>query len=554
MVSVDGQVALVFGGEIYNYLEVADELERAGHRLRPCGDSAVLLAAFTEWGPACVQRLRGMWSFAAFDRRSGRLTLSRDRFGIKPLYYTCTNGAVAFSSEIKGLLPVLPTRPRGSAEEVVRLLAWGRSREDGTTLFEDVRELPAGCNLHVDIRDGSQKLERFYELNASNLDLFDGSLDEAVVVFRDRLEESVRLHMRSDVRVGACLSGGIDSSITAALATKHLARGRLATFTAVYDDPRIDERRFVEQQSSRNGKLETFFVSPSSDTLMADVDRLVWAQDEPIASTSPFAQWSVMRLASEHETKVLLDGQGADESLGGYSYFAGAFLIELLRAGQLRRMAHEWHLLRDRRRISVWREVGRAGYHQLPGVLQHPARRLARVGYRLISRPFRELVGDPGRIALRTFNDFSLDALRHSLPELLRYEDRSSMAFSIESRVPFLDHRLVELCLSLPTHFKIRDGWSKFIQRRASENLLPPEIAWRRDKLGFATPQAEWKRSLAAPLAAYIGQVDLPAFIDRSQVDAMLSSSRGGAVRLSDFWKVVFLLKWIDRFGIRFSD
>jgi asparagine synthase (glutamine-hydrolysing) len=555
MISPDGNVALVFGGEIYNYVELADELEALGWKLRPCGDTAVLLAAFSEWGPGCVHRLRGMWAFAAHDRRSGLLTLSRDRFGIKPFYYTRLSETLAFSSEIKGLLPVLPSAPRGSVQHVAHLLAWGRLDDEEATLFEDVLALPPGCNLYVNTRDLTCRLERYYDVGAASPAAdFQGDFDAAVREYRRLLEQSVRLHMRSDVQVGACLSGGLDSNLTAALATEHSQDGRLSTFTAAYDDPALDESKYVQLHSRRSGRLETHFAFPTAESLLTDIDQLVWAQDQPMASSSPFAQWAVMRCAADHNIKVLLDGQGADEAIGGYSYFAGVSLLELLRRGHALSAVREARSLKTNRAISPWQELARAAYRQLPVFLRGPIRRRSHVGPRLIAPAYREAAGGPAETTLRTFQDYSIDAVRHSLPELLRYEDRSSMAFSIESRVPFLDHSLVEFVLSLPSRFKLHHGWSKLVQRKAGEGLLPPEITWRRDKLGFTTPQRQWKERLAAPLQEYVRQADIPSFLDRDQVQRLVSSHVSGSTELSDFWKTILLLKWIEVYRVRFSD
>lgn len=553
MLSPDGNLALVFGGEIYNYLELADELERLGWKLRPCGDTAVLLAAFAEWGPACVDRLRGMWAFAVYDRRSERLTLSRDRFGIKPVYYTCRNGRFAFSSEIKGLLPVLEGKPRGSAREVARLLAWGRAEDQASTLFEDIRALPPGCNLHVSTRDLSVRVERYYDVDAATTGGFDGDLNAAIEEYRQRLDVSVQLHMRSDVSVGSCLSGGLDSNLTAALATTHLQDGRLSTFTAAFDNPGFDESRYVHLHAVRSGRFETHFAFPTATSLLAEMDRLVWAQDQPLASASPFAQWAVMQSASERGIKVLLDGQGADEAIGGYSYFAGVHLLELLRARKIGSALRDVRSLRDRRGISVLRELGRAAYYQLPAAFRASARRSTRTGHQLVSRDYLELIGQAPEASPRTFRDYSVSAIHHSLPELLRYEDRSSMAFSIESRVPFLDHPLVEFVLALPTQHKMHEGWSKFVQRKAGEPLLPAEIVWRRDKLGFVTPQKEWKRALTAPLTEYLRSIEVPTFLDRTRLTQLVSDSADSSVGLSEFWRAIFLLKWVEVFQVQFS-
>jgi asparagine synthase (glutamine-hydrolysing) len=552
ILSSDGNLALVFNGEIYNYVELAAELGSFDGRTQ-FGDTEVLLAAFARWGPGCVDRLRGMWSFAVYDRRTGRLTLSRDRFGIKPLFYTRLGDSFLFSSEIKGLLPALPSEPRGSVPEAVRLLAWGGVDDGEAVLFEDVRSLPAGCNLHVNCADLTQRLERYYDVDQAAGE-FEGNVDDAVDEYRHRVAESVRLHMRSDVEVGSCLSGGLDSSLAASMAVTHLSNGQLTTFTAVYEDAELDERRYVELQAARSGRIRTNFVAPSAEALLEQLDALVWAQDQPMTSSSPFAQWSVMGLAGEQGIKVLLDGQGADEAIGGYSYFAGAYIQELARRGRLLRGLQEARLLREHRQVRVSRELARSLYRSLPVSLRRPARRRTRLGYQLVAPRYRELSADLHEPVLRTFRDHCVDALNHSLPELLRYEDRSSMAFSIESRVPFLDHPLVEFVLSLPSDFKMHNGWSKFVQRQASDALVPSEVVWRRVKLGFTTPQEAWRRELSGSLRDFVREASVPPFLDRARVDRLVSLDLNSDVSLSEFWKTIFFLKWVQVFRIQFAE
>jgi asparagine synthase (glutamine-hydrolysing) len=553
MVFRDGDLALAFNGEIYNYLELAEELESMGWRLTPCGDTAVLLAAFAEWGPSCVERLRGMWAFAIHDRRTNRLTLSRDRFGIKPLYYARYGDSLVFASEIKGVLAALPGDPRGSTPAIVRLLTWGGLDRDEATLFEDVRAVPAGCTIHVSGRDLTITKDPYYDIADRARDPFAGSLEDAVEEYRHRLSESIRLHMRSDVRVGACLSGGLDSSLIASHAASELGEALLATFTAVYDDPSLDERRYVDLLSTCSSRLAPQLIAPSADGLLRDLDRLVLAQDQPLASTSPYAQWAVMQLAGASGMKVLLDGQGADEAIGGYSYFAGEYLLELVRRGRIAHAVGEARRLRDRRRVRVLREIGRAAFGRLPAGIAREARRRLRIGGELVVPQFRSLAGDPPRRAARTYRDQCVDALQRSLPQLLRYEDRSSMAFSIESRVPFLDHPLVELVLSFPTELKYHRGWSKFVQRKAAVGRLPAEIVWRRDKLGFATPQKAWQRATRDAMRELVSEVDMPAFLDREEIDRLVSSGPASAANLSGYWQALFLLRWMHVFRVRFT-
>ena len=552
MLSPDGNLALVYNGEIYNYLELADELGSLGWDVRGQGDTAVLLAAFAQWGPACVHRLRGMWAFAVYDRRTATLTLSRDRFGIKPLYYMQHRGSFAFASEMKALLAALSSEPRGSATDVVRLLAWGALDDEESTLFEDISAVPAGTNLHLDARDLRVRSERYYDVTTTAVGEFRGSLADAVDEYRLRLDESIRLHMRSDVQVGSCLSGGLDSNLAVALATRRLGNGRLATFTAVFDDPAIDERRFVELHAARSGRFVVHQATPTAESLLAELDRFVHAQEHPVASSAPFAQWAVMQLAGTQKIKVLLDGQGADEAIGGYSYFAGAYLLDLARAGRLLSAYRQARLLRDRRSVHLGRELGRAAYANAPAAIRRRVRAASRTGLDLVTPEYRFLAGDPPATSARTFTDRCAHAVAHSLPRLLRYEDRSSMAFSIESRVPYLDHPLVEFVLSLPPGLKFHQGWSKFVQRRAADDLLPSEIVWRKDKLGFTTPQGEWKRALAGRLRELIRSTELPPFLDRTRIEKMLESETASSVALSEFWQTMFLLKWLDVFRVQF--
>jgi asparagine synthase (glutamine-hydrolysing) len=552
MVSRDGDLALAFNGEIYNYLELADELESLGWRLRPCGDTAVVVAAFAQWGPTCVERFRGMWALALHDRRSGRLTLSRDRFGIKPLYYARSGDAIVFASEIKGVLAALPGDPRGSASEVVRLLTWGGIDDDETTLFEDVRAVPAGCNLHVAADDLGITPERYYRLASHVADEFDGSLGEAVKEYTSRFSDAIRIHLRSDVRVGTCLSGGLDSSLITAFAMSDLDGAPLRTFSAVYADPAVDERRYIEQHAASNGRMEQRFISPSADQLLEDIDRLVWAQDQPMASSSPYAQWAVMGLAAADGMKVLLDGQGADEAIGGYSYFAGAYLLELARRGRVLETLREGRRLRDRRGIRPYTEIGRVALQRLPATFRRQVRRRMRIGSGLVLPEYRSLARSPSRDSPRSYREYCIDAIERSLPQLLRYEDRSSMAFSIESRVPYLDHPLVEFVLSLPTNMKIRDGWSKLVQRLAATGRVPDEIAWRRDKLGFATPQQTWQRQTAGDMRDFIRQFEIPPFLDRAGIERLIASDLAG-VSASEYWQTMFLLRWIHVFRVGFT-
>lgn len=267
-------------------------------------------------------------------------------------------------------------------------------------------------------------------------------------------------------------------------------------------------------------------------------------------SSSPFAQWVVMQLAAETGIKVLLDGQGADEAIGGYSYFVGAHLFDLFKSFRWRRLRHEASACAENRSVSPGREFARAAYHHMPSMLRRFARRHSRISSSLISEKYRSYIAEtqPPTSGTQSFSDFCVNAISSNLPELLRYEDRNSMAFSIESRVPFLDHKLVEFVLSLPSHYKLHNGWSKYVQRKASQGKMPEEIVWRRDKLGFATPQHYWKETLIKPLSDIIRASITPELFDRAHVLNVVNRNINSPIHLSEFWQLVFLLKWIEVF------
>jgi asparagine synthase (glutamine-hydrolysing) len=546
-VAADGQAVLVFNGEIYNYRELRQELEGRGESFRSNGDTEVVLAAFRQWGAACVDRFVGMWAFAIFDRRNRRLFASRDRFGIKPFYFHLDGARLVFGSEAKAFAAAKLVDPRPDLTAVSRYLEQGWLDEGERTFFAGLRRLEPGHNLELD--EQGLKITRYWSPFGA-----DAAPPHPETAVREALFDSVRLHLRSDVSVGACLSGGIDSSAVVSIVSRFVGTedairvgAQLQTFTAFFEQPRLDERPFAQavvEQTNAAPNWVTFDV----DDLVQDLPRIVFAQDEPFGSTSIAAQWYVMRAAAQAGVTVLLDGQGADESFGGYRAQLGWAAHDLLRAkqfGEASRIGQ--HLLRENRR------AGATALAQpfIPARLRESVRgRIRGAGLRsthLVAVP----VADDGRVG-------SFDGLRHQLltsrglPELLRYEDRNSMDHSIEARVPFLDHRLVELALALPPRLLFAGGSSKSVLRSALKNVVPTSILARKDKVGFETPTTAWFRGGLGELAGDVFASQ--AFRERDLVDAatarrLLERHRAGDVDAAlPLWRALNLELWAQRF------
>ncbi len=547
-VDEDAGLALVYNGEIYNYVELRTELRSLGHTFRSEGDVEVLLRAYEEWGPDCLRRFNGMFAFAIWDNRKRQLFLARDRFGEKPLFIARSPRGIAFASEMKAILAVRPELRRPNFRPIFRYLVRGDLDQDQESFFEGIESLPAAHFMVLD-HEGNGRPKRYWLPAAAAVPTSSGP---AIEGFRELLFDSVRIRLRSDVPVGSSLSGGLDSSSIAAAidAQKALQPVRQRTFSARFHSPAHDEGRFI---SLLTGQVEAdrheVWVEP--DAFLEDFQQLQRHQEEPLASVSPFAQWLVMKLARERGTTVLLDGQGGDELLAGYDQAHGMFWAHWARRGRADRLAREVMSFAARYR-SIRQPVLFAGYYSLPEAFRD---RLAGRYFgsgSVVAPEFRARFAPAHVDTLHPFSDRLRNELVRwqtatQLPELLRYADRNSMAFGREVRLPFLDHRLVEYCFGLPPGLVLRNAVTKLVLRKAMEGIVPPRILNRPDKLAFSPPQAEWIRG---PLRPWVGQLLADAerrtSVFNSRTIGKLRERAADLVSEARVWRVVSTEAWFQ--------
>lgn len=547
MISTCGKYVLAFNGEIYNYIELREELRRQSISFYTNTDTEVLLKAFIAWGTRAFELCVGMWSVSIYDGTKGTLTLCRDRFGIKPLYYIQTRGVLWFSSEIKPLLKLSGEKPLLDQRSCKEHILFGTLSEGKATLFNGVQQLLPGTMLEYDCRADSVNITTYYDLQArlqirSEYDFREPESTLSV------LNDSMSLHMRSDVPVGACLSGGLDSTTLVHLASSHLPSPALiSTFSAIYPGSNLSEEIPIREFLKTHPYVQPTFVTPTMQGMHADFDSLLQHQELPFNSTSIYAQWEVMKAVSAAGIKVVLDGQGADEIACGYYTYGGVFVLELLRVFSLfAALKHTLLLLRNTSPSMA--------KHAAVALAEHL--RIRNLGNRNLGKTTDRYLNDDGKLLEISgypdrwgsdIVDHTLKNIQYGMQQLLRYEDRNSMAFSVEARVPYLDHRVVEYFLGMPSKEKISDGYLKYNLRKAMSTYLPASIAWKKGKLGFVTPQSEWRNTLSSDDL----QRAAAGLRDTGIVNPAVLLVRGAAVKLSaaeesEFWRMYTLGRWYD--------
>lgn len=551
MASEDGRHMIVFNGEIYNYIEIREDLKQKGCTFRTNSDTEVLLAAYMEWGEDCLQRFNGMWAFVIYDKFKKKIFAARDRYGIKPFYYLQTDNYFAFASEIPPLLSLLERKPAPDQQSIFEYLVFNRSDQTERTFFDKIRKLQHGHSYCIQLtEDRGQrtevKIKKWYDLKTNLKEPF-----ESPEEFRELLSSAVGLRLRSDVPVGVCLSGGLDSSSIVSILLNDYKKKDLNTFSAVYEKGQFgDETEFINEYKPFLKNM--FFTTPSAETLHADLANFITAHAEPIPSTSPYAQYKVMELA-KGKVVVTLDGQGADEELAGYHYFFGFFFKDLFKQMRLGKLSYE--MIRYLINHHSFYGFKTFLYFLLPEKSKTRLR-VDEKGY--LNREFVEKHKSGNSIAGNLYNsgslhDALLDHFEYKLEHLLKWEDRNSMWFSLEARVPFLDYRLVEKTLATQGDLIIKNGMTKHLLRESMKGNLSDKIRMRRDKVGFDTPQDDWFtkpnwRNLISEILnsrSFTGR----GIINSKEAIALYQAHISGKKNASkEIWKWVHLELWHRKF------
>ena len=564
-----GETVLVHNGEVYNYLELAAELRDLGEQITTGTDTEVILAAYARWGPDAVARFNGMFAFALWDAERQRLLLARDRMGVKPLYLRRTRRSLGFASEpgafiaASALDPDDGWVPEPNLGVVHDFLARGWTDHSLETFIDGVTALPPAHALVVEA--GRERLFRYWEAPELADDdrpasgAVDRRRDEALVEeFRATFDSSVRLRLRSDVPIGTCLSGGLDSSsivmtVSELLATERSSEHEQAPrlgFHARFPDDGVDESAYAELVAQKAG-IRLVHTTPAGAPLLGAVLPVLRAQGEPFVSGSIVAQHAVMGAAHAEGIKVLLDGQGADELLGGYDLYLGTRPAGLALTGQLLDAARELRAQVARGPSTAGSAMSRALHAGLPRGAVEVIRGATggRYGVQgagpLADGTARADRGSrPGTfLANRLWQELTTDGL----PALLRYEDRNSMAFGIEARVPFLDVRLIELAVRLPDRLRVDRGVTKAILRRAIGPRLPQAVSRRRDKVGFEVPQRAWLSAGRADVTDLVrgGQVVQRGWVSATEVERVLDDGFGGGRGTDHLWRLFIVEAWL---------
>lgn len=539
MSDADKSCYIVFNGEIYNYLELKAELESMGHSFVTHTDTEVIIESYKQWGVACQKRFIGMWSFALYDMKAKALFCSRDRYGIKPFYYTMDKDSFCFGSELKQLIPCLPGKDLNlpmlwRSMKINALLAYGEE-----TYFQGIKALKPGH--FAIIKSGKLTVQCYDEWDISGFEQSKLSFKEAVEEYRSIFLDSIKLQMRSDVEVGSCLSGGMDSSAIVCTASG-MTDKPFQTFSSYYaEDKALDERQWIKLVAEQTNAV-SHLVSPTYNKTIEWFEKATWHNDMPVGAGF-VSQYAVMQLAGTQGVKVLLDGQGSDELTAGYNHSFYRYFADYLRQGKLMQMDKLMHqYFRGKPISTVLSSIPKIFMsalmteHQLYNIeFKHyrfepfNADFLAKAQAQLHSR--QDLLGEIKDLPTSRLSNFLYNMMNStSIQTLLHYEDRMAMAHGVESRVPFLDHRLVQFAFSLPSDYKIHPPYGKYVHREAMKDIIPPAIYKRKDKAIFSTPfYSSWLKDKLSP---YVTEVfNSPEFRQRGIYNLPLLNRKWSAFK-----------------------
>jgi len=535
--SFNEDYVIVFNGEIYNYLELKAELKLLGYAFQTHTDTEVILAAYKYWGNECTKRFNGMWSFVILDKCLGKLFCSRDHFGIKPFYYVANERGVFICSEIKPLLQFLP-EVRANKKAVLNYLVLDICDEGEHTFFQGVKRLLPATNLWVDIETCNLEFQRFYTLGELKDSFNNLRGNEPFKVIKEIFESSVKLRLRSDVKVGTCLSGGLDSSLIAAMASiEHMKSSSTSfmAFTAKSTDSSNDESVYAKQVVDKF-ELDWIVTETTSHDFLDLLEMVIKAQEEPFRSPSIFMQYEIMNASKKGGCKVLLDGQGGDEVFLGYERYYVPYLQSLSifkKFSEFLNIVNQSKLT-PVKLFALYFYMSKKWFRKI--VLSN---RMNFIKEEYKAQVSWEYLSELANANITKLQISEID--KFNLPALLRYEDRNSMHFSIETRLPFLDYRLVECSLAMQSMYKINKGWTKFSIRKIADGLLPDSITWRKNKYGFEPPINDWLSNKKI----FIHE------IQKSSILKEIMNPKYTSVKdVNILWRMYNLAKWESIFGV----
>jgi asparagine synthase (glutamine-hydrolysing) len=489
---------IIHNGEIYNHIELRAQLEKEGYTFQSRSDTEVILAAYDHWDDECVEHFDGMFAFAIWDEKEKELFVARDRFGEKPFFYHFNGQQFLFASEMKAIWAAGIARIP-NLKMLFNFITIGYvdnpSRPE-ETFFENIFKLPPASRLYYNPFTRQLDIEKYWDID-TGIQQIKITDQQAIGQFRELLSVSVKRRMRSDVPIGTSLSGGLDSSsIAATIASLIGTNHSLSAFTATFPGFEKDELTYSKEVAAQFG-LQQHTITLSGEDLANDWEKFSWQQEEPVGSASVYAQYRVFESAKQHDVTVLLDGQGADEILAGYHKYYKWYWQELF---QKRKLFQSGELAAAKtlgiKETFGFRNVAASLFPDLASVILEQRYLVQALKQEDLHKEFVKLQSKEAYYSVPDANGLNnrlyFNTCIHGLEELLRYADRNSMAHGREVRLPFLSHELVEFVFSLPSHFKIRQGWTKWLLRTTMDKKLPDPITWRRDKTGFEPPQKQW--------------------------------------------------------------
>lgn len=530
---------LIFNGAIYNYLEIKDELISHGYSFKTTSDTEVLLLAYDKWGEDCVKKFNGMWSFAIHDKKRNIVFCSRDRFGVKPFYYYADGDQFIFASEIKAVLEIKKVTTVNT-QIILQFIETNFTEHNNETFFEGIFKLPGSHSLVYDLKTNVFQIYKYYELEF-NAEVSKLNLQDSINLFEEKFQESIKLRIRSDVKIGSALSGGLDSSYIVAISAKQFKVKK--DFNAVTvgslhkEEDEGDRARIISDCLG----IENSIIYPDKNEFEKLIPQVIYSLEEPFGGLSVYMQTFLMKQAQKLGIKVLLDGQGADEVLLGYSNYTAAFLKNHGLKDNVKFLLN----LRSHYDISIFKGLliylyysnfnVRKTYLKLRGLgLKSKYKKLIEYNHiRTLNNSYKNI-----------FELQKNEIFWAQIPQLLRWEDMNSMAYGIETRLPYLDYKFVETCLSINNNFKIFTGWSKYILRKNLQKHIPDEIAWNRKKIGFNPPIEEW----------WPRSEEITNTINNSQIIKELFKDKFNYINDRDFeWKLYNIAIWEKLYDMKIS-